>query len=48
MALEKGAHTRPRVGKEHPVHELDRRRRALDVQQDGADVAQLDAVRSGM
>lgn len=48
MALEKFPHPRPRIGKQNLLDELDGRRRALDVQQDGADVVQLDAVRSGM
>jgi hypothetical protein len=48
VAREERLHSRPRIRKKTVVDELDGRRRALDVQQDGADVAQLDAVRSGM
>jgi hypothetical protein len=48
VAREELLHSRPRIRKKTVVDELDGRRRALDVQQDGADVAQLDAVRSGM
>jgi hypothetical protein len=48
VAREELLHPRPRIRKQNVVDELDGRRRALDVQQDGADVAQFDAVRSGM
>jgi hypothetical protein len=48
VAREEFLHPRPRIRKQNVVDELDGRRRALDVQQDGADVPQLDAVRSGM
>lgn len=48
VAREKLLHPRPRIRKEIVVDELDGRRRALDIQQDGADVAQFDTVRSGM
>jgi len=48
VAREELLHPRPRIREENVVDELDGRRRALDVQQDGADVAQLDTVRSGM
>ena len=48
VAREEFLHLRARKRKENVVDELDGRRRALDVQQDGADVPQLDAVRSGM
>ena len=48
MAREELLHLRPRIRKEIVVDELDGRRRALDIQQDGADVAQFDTVRSGM
>ena len=40
MTLEKLAHMRARVGKEHLMDELDGRGRALDIQQDGAGVRQ--------
>jgi hypothetical protein len=36
------------VAKQRPVDEVDGCGRSLDVQQDGAELAQLDAVRSGM
>jgi len=48
VAREEFLHPRPRKRKQSVVDELDGRRRALDIQQDGADVPQLDAVRSGM
>ncbi len=48
VAREELLHPRPSIREEILVDELDGRRRALDVQQDGADVVQLDAVRSGM
>jgi len=48
VAREEVLHPRPRIRKKNVVDELDGRRRALDIQQDGADVPQLDAVRSGM
>ena len=48
VPLEELPHVRPRVREEDLMDELDGRGRALDVQQDGADVFQLDAARSGM
>jgi len=48
VALEEFLHPCPRIGKQQLVDELDGRRRALDIQQDGADVLQLDTVLSGM
>jgi hypothetical protein len=48
VAREEFLHTRPRIRKQNGMDELDGRRRALDIQQDGADVPQLDTVRSGM
>ncbi len=48
VAREEFLHPRPRIRKQNVVDELDGRRRALDIQQDDADVAQFDTVRSGM
>jgi hypothetical protein len=48
VALEEFLHPRPRIRKQQLVDELDGRRRALDIQQDGADVLQLATVPSGM
>ena len=48
MPLEKSTHPGARIAEQRLVDEFDGRRRALDVQEDGADVLQLDAVRSGM
>jgi hypothetical protein len=48
VALQKLLHARARVPKQRRVDELDGGRRTLDVQEDDADVLQLDAVRSGM
>jgi hypothetical protein len=48
VAREEFLHPCPRIRKKNVVDELDGRRRALDIQQDRADVAQLDSVRSGM
>jgi hypothetical protein len=48
MLLEKSTHPGARIAEQGLVDELYRRRRAFDVQQDGADVLQLDAFRSGM
>jgi hypothetical protein len=48
MSLEELPHPRPRAGEQRLMDECDRRRRALNVQQDGASVGQRDAVRSGM
>jgi hypothetical protein len=47
VAREEFLHPRPCIREKNVVDELDGRRCALDVQQDGADVAQLDTVRSG-
>ncbi len=48
MPLEKSTDPGPRIAEQLLVDEFDGRRRALDVQQDGADVLQLDRVRTGM
>ena len=48
VPLEEFPHPCPRVGKQQLVDELDGRRRALDIEQDGADGLQLDPVLSGM
>jgi len=48
MPLEKSTHPGARMGEQGVVDKFDGRRRALDVQEDGADVRQLDAGRSGM
>jgi hypothetical protein len=48
MPLEKFHHPSARVTEQRLVDEFDGRRRALDVQEDGADPLQRDAVRSGM
>ena len=48
VALQELLHARAGVPKQRCVDELDGRRRALDVQQDRADVRQRDAVRRGM
>jgi len=48
MALEKSAHPGVRIAEQRFMDEVDGRRRALDVQEDGADALQRDAVRSGM
>ncbi len=48
MALDKITHPGPRITEQRLVDELDGRRRALDVQEDGADLLQRDADRSGM
>ena len=48
VALEEIRHPCPRIGKQQLVDELEGRRRALDIEQDGADVLQLDAVLNGM
>jgi hypothetical protein len=48
MPLEKSTYPAARIAEQRLVDEFDGRRRALDVQKDGADVLQLDAVRSGM
>jgi hypothetical protein len=48
MALEKSTHPGARITEQRLVDEFDGCGRALDVQQDGADLRQRDAVRSGM
>jgi hypothetical protein len=48
MPPEKSTHPGPRITEQRLVDEVDGRRRALDVQEDGADLRQRDAVRSGM
>ena len=48
VALEEFLHPRARIGKQQLVDELEGRGRALDIQQDGVDVLQLDRVPSGM
>ena len=48
MPLEKSTHPGARMAKQRLVDEFDGRRRALDVQEDGADLRQRDAVRRGM
>jgi hypothetical protein len=48
MALEKSTHPGARMAEQRLVDEVDGRRGALDVQEDGADLGQRDAVRSGM
>jgi hypothetical protein len=47
MPLEKSTDPGARIAEQRLVDEFDGRRRALDVQKDGADVLQLDAVRCG-
>jgi hypothetical protein len=48
MPLEKFPHPGARMAEQRLVDEFDGRRRALDVQKNGADALQRDAVRSGM
>jgi hypothetical protein len=48
MALEKTTRLGARITEQRLVDELDGRRRALDVQEDGADLLQRDADRNGM
>jgi hypothetical protein len=48
MALEKPTHPGPRIAEQRSVDEVDGCGGALDVQQDGADLRQRDAVRNGM
>jgi hypothetical protein len=48
MPLEKSAHPGARMAEQRLVDEFDGRCCALDVQEHGPDVLQLDAVRSGM
>jgi hypothetical protein len=47
-SLEKFLRPGPGIIEQRFVNEVDGRRRALDVQEDGADLLQVDAVRSGM
>jgi hypothetical protein len=48
MSLQEAADLRARIAEQSLMDELDRRRRPLDVQEDGADLLQLEAVLSGM
>lgn len=48
VPLEKSTHPGPRMGEQRFVDEFDGRGRALDVQEDDADLRQRDAVRTGM
>jgi len=48
VPVQKFLYPRSHVGEQDIVHELDGRRRALDVQEDGTDVRQREALRSGM
>ena len=48
MPLEKVPEPGPRIAEQRTMDELDGRRRALDVQEDGADLGQRGPVRSGM
>jgi hypothetical protein len=48
MLLEKSIHPGPCIAEQRLVDEVDGRRRALDVQEDSADLRQRDAVRRGM
>jgi hypothetical protein len=48
VPLDKTTHPVPRVAEQFFMDERDGRGRALDVQEDRANVLQLDAVRSGM
>ena len=48
MAIEEFAHPGARITEQRTVDEVDGRGRAFDVQQDGADLPQRDAARSGM
>jgi len=47
MPLEKSTHPGTRIAEQRLVDECDGRRRPLDVQEDGADALQRDAVRCG-
>ena len=47
MPLEKSTHPGAGIAEQRLVDECDGRRRALDVQEDGADALQRDAVRRG-
>jgi hypothetical protein len=48
MSLEKFTYPGAGVAEQRSVDEFDRRGRPLDVQEDGADLLQLDLARSGM
>jgi hypothetical protein len=48
VPLEKSTHPSAGITEQRTVDELDGCGRALDVQKDGADLPQVDAVRSGM
>ena len=48
VAVQEFLHPGARIGEQRRVDEVDGRRRALDVQQDRADVRQRDAVPRGM
>ena len=48
MLLEISTHPGAGITEQRLVDEIDGRGRALDVQQDGADLRQRDAVRTGM
>ena len=48
MPLEKVPHPGPRIAEQRTVDEFDGCCGTLDVQEDGADLGQRDAVRSGM
>jgi hypothetical protein len=48
MPLEKSTHPGARIAEQRLMDEFDGRGGALDVQEDGADALQLDAVRCGM
>ena len=47
MPLEKSSHPGAGIAEQRLVDEFDGRRRALDVQEDGGDALQRDAVRCG-
>ena len=47
-ALQELTHSSAGIAEQRLVDKLDRRRRALDVEEDGADACQRDAARSGM
>jgi hypothetical protein len=48
VPLEKCAGPVTRIAEQRPMDEFDGRRRALDVEEDGADVPQRTAARTGM
>lgn len=48
VPLQEAARPRAGIAEQRSVDELDGRRRALDVEEDGAGLLQRDAVRSGM